>query len=192
MSKKYTFAHIELRVLLTSIGTVLVVFLILWLLQYPLSHSDKDEKQTNAVAFPADKSSETGITETQAPKMPQVQSIPVSQEDFQAMVKFIEKNGFSTGDGDMQYTFFDSHGNRHALMTIKRDENNKPSKQGKVVQISVWSYYEGIKDQEHFFGWQITDGKVMLAVPDIDKNIPDFTYVKFGYQEFLAEVRKRS
>ena len=119
-------------------------------------------------------------------------TVPVSDTDFVALVDFIEKKGVSTGDGDMQYTFFDSKKNRHALMTIKRDENNKPSKQGKVVQISVWAYYKGIKDQEHFFGWYIRDGEAGLFSPEQEQEDKHFANVKFGYEEFLAKVKTAS
>lgn len=119
------------------------------------------------------------------------QTVPVSEEDFNALVKFIEAKGFSTGDGDTQYTFFDSKKNRHALMVIRRDENSKPSKEGKA-HISVWSYYKGIKNQEHFFGWDIKDGKAGLHMADQEYEDKHFESVKFGYEEFLAKVKKSS
>lgn len=120
-------------------------------------------------------------------------SISVSSEDFNALVKFIETKGFPVGDGEKQYTYFDSHKNRHAMIAIKRGDDNKPSPQGKVVQISVWAYDKGIKDQEHFFGYAISpeDG-VFSLIDSAEYNDKHFSKIEFGYKEFLEKAKKSS
>lgn len=116
-------------------------------------------------------------------------SIEVNPEDFKPLVDYIEKNGFVVPqDGvpcDRQYTFFDSHRNRHAMITIKRDSDGNPSMKGKIDQISVWAYKDGIKDQKHFFGYIIKKGKIVSILGDggDEKN------VRFGYDEFLKKVK---
>ncbi len=123
----------------------------------------------------------------------QNKSIPISAADFNALVSFIIKEGFPVGSGEKQYTFFDSHKNRHAMIIIKRDEDNKPSKEGQVVQISVWAYDKGIKDQEHFFGYEITPERGVFTSTDTPEyNDKHFSKVKFGYEEFLAKVKQSS
>ncbi len=120
--------------------------------------------------------------------------IPVGEKNFKKLVTFIEKNGFVVPQKgvscDYQYTFFDSHGNRHALITIKRDKDGNPSTKGTVDQISIWAYYKGIKDQEHYFGYRITSEKVGPFHYDIDGGWTHADAVKFGYEEFLAKALK--
>lgn len=120
--------------------------------------------------------------------------IPVGQENFQKLVSFIEKRGFVVAQNDIpcdyQYTFNDSKGNRHAMMTIKRDDTGNPSMKGAVNQISVWAYYNGIRDQKHFFGYKITADKVAPFLPEIDGTWKEADDVKLGYEEFLKKVNK--
>ncbi len=120
--------------------------------------------------------------------------IPVGEKNFKKLVAFIEKNGFVVPQQgvpcDYQYTFFDSHGNRHALITIKRDKDGHPSINGTVSHISIWAYYKGIKDQDHYFGYGITSEKVAPFILDLDGTWKDADAVKFGYEEFLAKVLK--
>lgn len=119
-------------------------------------------------------------------------SIEVSREDFERLVNYIEKHGFVVKErgvpSDHQYTFFDSKGNRHAMITIKRDQTDKPSTQGKVDQISVWAYRQGIRDQEHFFGYAITSTEVKPFIEPISPE--ERNDIEFGYREFLAKVKK--
>ena len=94
----------------------------------------------------------------------QSKEIPVGEDNFNKLVSFIEKKGVVVPqDGipcDHQFTFFDSKGNRHAMITIKRDAEDNPSTKGTVNQISVWAYKKGIKDQEHFFGYCISPDRM--------------------------------
>jgi len=109
------------------------------------------------------------------------------------MVDYIEKNGFVVTErgvaSDHQYTFIDSNGNRHALMTIKRDADGNPSKKGKVTQISVWAYYKGIKDQDHYFGYRIGADKITPFGSNTGEKWKERSDVKFGYDEFLKKVK---
>ena len=118
--------------------------------------------------------------------------IPVGQKDFQKLVSFIEKHGFIVPQNgipsDYQYTFFDSHGNRHAMITIKRDSADNPSVNGNVTQISVWAFYGGVRDQDHYFGYYISAEKV--APFDFDGGWKEAEDVRFGYEQFLAKVNK--
>lgn len=140
------------------------------------------------------KPSNTIIT-TSSPAQIEYQTIlPVSDEDFELLAKFIETKGFSVDRGrtkgaDHQYTFFDSNKNRHALIAIRRDENSKPSSSSPVTQISVWAYKSGIRDQNHFYGYNIVKGKgVMSYLPKGMEHNADL--IAFGVREFLTKVKK--
>jgi hypothetical protein len=117
--------------------------------------------------------------------------IPVGNEDFTKLVDFIEKNGFATGNkgilSDHQYTFIDSQKNRHALITIKRDDSGQPSVNGKVTQISVWAYEKGIRTQEKFFGYGITQDSVFSFLEGEEH----FLKIKLGYEEFIKKVTSK-
>jgi len=119
------------------------------------------------------------------------EAIVVGEENFNLLVSYIEKNGFVVIDRgipcDHQYTFYDSHGNRHALITIKRDGNGMPSMNGVVDQISVWAYEKGIRDQEHFFGYQVREDGVHNFLPELEKKY--FYDIKRGYEELLKKVK---
>ncbi len=117
--------------------------------------------------------------------------IPVGSENFTKLVDFIEKNGFVTENkgipSDHQYTFIDSQKNRHALITIKRDDNGQPSVNGKVKQISVWAYEKGIKSQEKFFGYGITQDSVFSFLEGEEH----FLEIKLGYEEFTKKATSK-
>lgn len=120
---------------------------------------------------------------------------PVGKENFDALVTYIEKNGFLLKEkgisSDHQVTFFDTDGNRHALICLRRDSaTDKPSKTG-TPHISVWGYYKGIKDLEHFFGWYISSDEVMTFIFDEEYVSQHMPAVKKGYDEFLAKVIKK-
>jgi hypothetical protein len=121
--------------------------------------------------------------------------IPVGEENFAKLVTFIEKKGFSVPQAgiasDYQYTFFDKKGTRHALITIRRDKDGNPSLQGTVDQISVWAYYGGKKDLNHYFGYSITKERAFPFIVD-DSNVKKhIDAVREGYGEFLALVNKK-
>ncbi len=120
--------------------------------------------------------------------------IPVGEENFKKLVSYIEKNGFVVPQRgiscDYQYTFFDKNGNPHAMTTIKRDKDGNPSTKGTVDQISVWAYYEGIKDQEHFFGYSITKDRAFPFLTQDEYVEKHIEAVKKGYNDFLEKVNK--
>lgn len=121
------------------------------------------------------------------------QEIPVGRENFRKLVAFIEKNGFIEPEYgnipcDYQYNFIDQKGNLHGFITIKRDENGKPSITGKVDQITVYGYKENIRNQEHYFGYRITEENVAPFTLDINNKWDDADNVKIGYEEFLSKV----
>jgi len=112
-----------------------------------------------------------------------IQAPTVEKANFQKMVNFIEKNGFivnESKDGtEYQYTFFDDNSNRHALITIKRD--------GETKKISVWAYYDGIKDQKHFFSYDIEKEKVN-TMPNFQYEIIHGKAINKGYYDFLLHI----
>jgi|GEM_PF-1163300 len=120
--------------------------------------------------------------------------IPVGAENFSKLAVFIERHGFSVPQNgvpcDRQYNFVDSQGNRHALMTIRRDDAGRPSAEGKVRQISVWAYIKNIKDQEHFFGYRINEANVAPFAFELDGSWKNADKVKLGYEELLAKAGK--
>ncbi len=113
--------------------------------------------------------------------------IPVSNH-FDDLVNFIEKNGTVVSSQgipcDYQYTFFDSHGHRHALITIRRNENSQPDLNGKVLQISVWAYYGGKKNQDNFFGYIIHRDFISA----MSKQAKDLEAIEFAYYEFVKKA----
>jgi hypothetical protein len=115
-------------------------------------------------------------------------TILVGMHNFEALSNYIEKNGFVVKQNgipsDHQVTFVDSKGDRHAFITIRRDANSKPSIKGELVQISVWAYKKGIKDQKHFFMYVITKEMILFTNPNA------FDDILFGYKEFLAKAKK--
>lgn len=118
--------------------------------------------------------------------------IKVGEINFDKLCKYIEHNGFSTPQqgvkSDYQYSFRDSRGNKHAFVTIKRN-GTEPSFNGKIIQISVWGYAKGVKDQKHFFGYLINRDKILPLTRELDGTWNYYEDVKLGYDEFLAKVR---
>lgn len=123
---------------------------------------------------------------------PKFQPIEVAEGDFEKLVDYIEKNGFISPNGneagaDHQYTFFDSEGNRHALITIKRDEKKRPSMEGEVKHIAVWAHYKGIKDDEHFFSYFINENEI--GPMENHKPWKERSDVELAYRELLNKVK---
>ncbi len=121
-----------------------------------------------------------------------LKEIPVGEDNFSKLVTFIEKRGFVVPQGgvpsDYQFTFFDSKGNRHAMITTRRDTEGKPSTKGTVSQISVWAYKKGIKDQKHFFGYCISPNTMHPYYLELDGTWKGVDEATFGYNEFLKKV----
>ncbi len=126
-------------------------------------------------------------------QVPPLRSIEVGVENFEELVDYIEERGFVVSERgipcDYQYTFFDSKGNRHAMIAIKRDASGHPSMEGIVDQISVFAYYEGVKDQEHFFGYLINKEEVKPYSYNRDGTWKEKNDVESSYYEFLEKVR---
>lgn len=113
------------------------------------------------------------------------QEIPTGEENFQKLADYILKHGFNIyGGNSKQYTFFDSKRNRHAYIA-QMDPLEKTSKVGRIV---VYGYYQGIKDQKHFFPYEITKEKVFCPILELDGSWKDVEAVTFGYKEFLRKV----
>lgn len=123
------------------------------------------------------------------------QEILTGKETFEKLVGYIWKHGFIIGGGPnkipcgKQYTFFDSRGNRHAYLAIKIDTaTNEASKTGIVQTIVTYGYIKGIKDQEHFFPYDINTTSVYCPILELDGTWKDVQEATFGYKEFLAKV----
>ena len=114
--------------------------------------------------------------------------------DFDKFVEFIEKKGFPVRErgvySDFQYTLIDANGNRHAMMTIRRDENGQPSVDGQVKQISVWGYHDGVKSEANFFGYIIYRQEIVSSSPlGLDtQSSKKILAIKGGYYELLRQV----
>lgn len=125
------------------------------------------------------------------------QEIPTGNENFQKLVDYIWKHGFTITGGPneipcgRQYTFFDSKGNRHAYLAIKIDTATKQgSMTGKVQNIYTYGYRNGIKDQEHFFPYDINTTSVYCPILELNGTWEGVEEATFGYKEFLAKVSK--
>lgn len=115
----------------------------------------------------------------------------VDREEFSQMAKFIEGHGrpFVHKITDGRYDFKDSEGNLNIMAAIKRAVIGGPAIKDSVVQISVWAYYQGIKDDNHFYGYIIYPDKVTLAYNDQDST-RHIQIIKKTYQEFLARAKR--
>ena len=119
--------------------------------------------------------------------------IPIAEGKFEKLLNHINSNGFIVYERgvpcDRQLTFFDSRGNRHALIAIKRNDKGYPSIDGTVNQISVWAYKDGIKDQDHFFSYFITKEMVMPSfIPFHEDEWKERELVNFGFSELLTKL----
>jgi hypothetical protein len=122
--------------------------------------------------------------------------IPVGEETFKMIVSFIESHGFMISGGPQnisirsghQYTFTDRIGNRHAFLAIRRDRAGNTSLNGTVGSIFVYSYYKGIRDQDHFFSWDIDAGTVHPYLLDYTGTWKAADDVKIAYEDFLKKV----
>lgn len=115
--------------------------------------------------------------------------VAISKEDFQLMVDYIKAKGFTIPDpyqrgDDRQYTFYDSKNNRHAMIPVHLPEKGK-------YQISVWAYRDSVKDQDHFFGYEIdSEHGARTYLPDEYRKPGEVENIKRGVEEFLAKVKK--
>lgn len=108
----------------------------------------------------------------------------VGKENFALIAKFIRTHGFDAGENDRQYTYFDGAGNRHAMIALADDGNSG--------QISVWGYKDGIKDQEHFFGYYINEdqyGPFLFGKKEIETSGYLMT---MGYEGILTLAKKEA
>ncbi len=165
-----------------------VIGMVLWALSTINFNKDEKEKTEYVTVNNGNRVSPTIEVKTPEPL------IPVGEQNFKKLVFYIEKNGFVVPQRgvscDYQYTFFDKDGNRHAMITIKRDKNGNPSMKGTVEQISVWMYYQGKKDQEHFLGYEITKERAFPFLIEDEYVQKHIQTVKKGYEEFLAKVNE--
>src|SRR3989344_4883125 len=102
---------------------------------------------------------------------PRMEGVPVGEENFNKLVAFIEKHGSVVVEKgvpcDHQYTFIDSRGNEHFMITVNEDK-------------------DGHKDGPQF-EYLITEKSVVSTFLSSGTSTDD---VKFGYEEFLAKVSK--
>ncbi len=122
------------------------------------------------------------------------QEIPTGKETFDKLVDFIWKKGFTINGGyeripcGRQYTFYDSRGNRHGYLAIKTEsDTGQASMTGKVYSIVTYGFYKGIRDQEHFFPYDITEKSVFCSILSLDGTWKDVEAATFGYKEFLKK-----
>ena len=120
--------------------------------------------------------------------------IPVGEANFKKLVSYIGGKGFAITERgvacDRQYNFTDNQGTLHMMVAIKRDKDGNPSIHGTVTQISVWAYYNGIIDQKHFFGYDITAKRALPFMYDKEYIEGNIEAVKRGYYGMLAKASK--
>ena len=179
--------------ILTSIGAILAFALI--------SCSDTSEQKpakpiTRKEVHTSDVRGVRGTNNNHSLRSEKPRSIEIGEENFKKIAGYIQKHGFVVAMGPKgvlcgrQYTFFDKVGNRHAMIACKTDAGGQPSVTGTVTFISVWGYYKGIKDQDHFFVYQITKEKAYLFTSDDAYVKKHISAVEKGYNDFLAFVDK--
>ena len=178
--------------IMKAIWNFCIGMFVLGMVFWALSTADFSDKKENNQTSIKHTTTITAITKTVELPKPLV---PVGEENFKKLVTYIEKNGFVVVERgvpcDHQYTFFDKDGNRHAMITSRRDKNFYPSMTAPVKAIDVWAYYKGIKDQKHFFGYYINEKEVKTFLFNeeyVKKHMPA---VKKGYEEFLARVNNQ-
>ncbi len=121
--------------------------------------------------------------------------IPLKEGEFEKLTKLFGKEGFTVTERgvacDKQITLYDSLGTRHAMIAVRRDTNELPSMEAPVTQIAVWAYHDGVKDQEHFFGYHITPKEVSAYGPETSEwYSKNLSSVKAGYTELLKRASK--
>lgn len=136
-------------------------------------------------------------TEEQNKAISKAQEVPTGTENFEKLVAYIWKHGFTITGGPneipcgKQYTFYDSKGNRHGYLAIKTDTiTHQASMTGKVQNIYTYGYRKGIKDLEHFFPYDINAKSMYCPILEIDGTWKGVQEATFGYKEFLAKVSK--
>lgn len=125
---------------------------------------------------------------------PRMEGVPVGEENFNKLVAFIEKHGSVVVEKgvpcDHQYTFIDSRGNEHFMITVKEDKVGNHSAKGEIKRIRVLAFKnenkDGHKDGPQF-EYLITEKSVVSTFLSSGTSTDD---VKFGYEEFLAKVSK--
>lgn len=119
--------------------------------------------------------------------------ISLDDSIFSLLVSFIERHGTLTSEEgvlcDNQYKFTDSDGNEHTMLTLKHDDQDRPSLKGQVKLISIWLYFGGIYKQENFLHYGINSERVFTFLGGDEYVEKNQVTLKKGYQEFLTKVK---
>lgn len=119
-------------------------------------------------------------------------AIPMQNGDLQKLITHVQEKGFVVEERgiycDHQLTFYDSKGNRHAIIAAKRDKSKKPSLTGTVGRMHVWAYKDGIKDSDHYFGYVIGEESIRPTSPPYDGIWTERSLVQEAIAELLAQT----
>ncbi len=139
---------------------------------------------------------EQAAPKPEPPKDTILRNVPLTEQQFRRIANYIEKHGFVVDLGPNrikcghQVTFFDKAGNRHAMISCRTGADGHPAMKGTVTSISVWAYYDGKKDQEHFFGYDIRPSGAKTFITEDDYMAKHMKAVQKGVNDFLNKVEK--
>lgn len=118
-------------------------------------------------------------------KISNSKKVPTGTQLFTKIMAFLQENGnnvYFSKKADFtgkRYIFTDTKGNQHALW-----------KWSNYKEIQVYSHYNGIEDQNHFFGWDIDSVSTRPFTSPVDGIWKDADAVNFAFNEFVAKKIK--
>ena len=152
------------------------------------AESVQEQPQTEAIGTIAD-----GVVDTDFVKQMKLDEekykpswLVLENGSYEKMSNFILKKGYRIKDNDVQYTFWDSHGNRHGMVVIQRPNKGHFS-EAKPIQISVWvnNPDKGAKPDKEFFFYAIHPGDSLVLEGAVNKAYKE--EIMFAIDEFKTK-----
>ncbi len=131
-------------------------------------YKQKEQKETPSNALP------TPVADLDTAR------VKVGEENFRQLVAFIEKKGKLVKDKYGSFlivSFVDADKNLHEFVIKSGD---------KTERIQVDGYYKSKKDEEHFFGYDISERDAYPYLFYQSYVIKHISAMRMGYYEFLA------
>lgn len=106
------------------------------------------ESLTTEILFPKDKKM---VVDKNTPGFAYL-----SQPEFSLLADLIELRGSRVSKSDCQFVYIDKEGNRHALISIRRNIDNRADPLAPITQISVWVNGKNAPPDKIFYSYIIT------------------------------------
>lgn len=95
----------------------------------------------------------------------------LSSQDFKTLADFIELKGSKVTKSDCQFVYIDKNGNRHALISIRRNAEHRADPLSPITQISVWVNGKNASPDKIFYSYIITPDGISWSDDASDKNV---------------------